>query len=49
MEGNQGPQEELLSAIAMCGRSLEEVTLPKSSAFANAGSFPAHPTADYGR
>ena len=32
MDGNQGPQDKLLSAIAICGRALEEVTLPKSNA-----------------
>lgn len=32
MDGNHGPQDELLSAIAMCGRAFEEVTLPKSNA-----------------
>jgi hypothetical protein len=32
MDGNLGPQDELLSAIAMCDRAFEEVTLPKSNA-----------------
>ena len=32
MDGNHGPEDELLSAIAMCGRAFEEVTLPKSNA-----------------
>ena len=32
MDGNHGPQNELLSAIAMCGRAFEKVTLPKSNA-----------------
>ncbi|MET3951719.1 hypothetical protein [Arthrobacter sp. UYEF36] len=32
MDGNQGPIDELRSVIAMCGRALEEVTLPESSA-----------------
>ena len=32
MDGNQGPKDELRSMIAMCGRALEEVTLPESSA-----------------
>ena len=32
MDGNHGPQDELLSAIAMCGGAFEEVTLPKSNA-----------------
>ena len=32
MDGNQGPQDKLRSVIAMCGRALEEVTLPESSA-----------------
>ena len=32
MDGNQGPQDKLISAIAICGRALEEVTLPKSNA-----------------
>ncbi|KQN85120.1 hypothetical protein [Arthrobacter sp. Leaf69] len=30
MDGNQGP-EELRSVLAMCGRALEDVTLPKSN------------------
>ena len=32
MERNRGPEGELRSVIAMCGRALEEVTLPESSA-----------------
>ena len=32
MDGNPGPQDEILSALAMCGPALEEVTLPKSNA-----------------
>jgi hypothetical protein len=32
MDGNQGPIDELRSVIAVCGRGLEEVTLPTSSA-----------------
>ena len=32
MDGNQGPKDKLRSVIAMCGRALEEVTLPESSA-----------------
>ena len=31
MEGNQGPQDELRSVLAMCGRALEEVTLPETN------------------
>ena len=32
MDGNRGPQDKLLSAVALCGRALEEVTLPESNA-----------------
>ena len=32
MDGNQRPADKLLSVLAMCGRALEEVTLPESSA-----------------
>ena len=32
MDGNLGPQDELLSAMAMCDLAFEEVTLPKSNA-----------------
>ena len=32
MDGNHGPEDKLRSVIAMCGRALEEVTLPESSA-----------------
>lgn len=31
MDGNQGPQDELLSVLAICVRAFEEVTVPKSS------------------
>ena len=32
MERNEGPEGELRSVIAMCGRELEEVTLPEANA-----------------
>ena len=32
MGRNQGPEDRLFSVIAMCGRALESVTLPESSA-----------------
>ena len=32
MDGNHGPEDKLRSVIAMCGRALEEFTLPESNA-----------------
>ena len=32
MDGNQGPEDKLRRVMAMCGRALEEVTLPESNA-----------------
>ncbi len=35
MEGNQGPEAELRSVIALCARALEVATLPESRAGQN--------------
>ena len=32
MDGNQGPEDKLLSVLSMSGRAIEEATLPESSA-----------------